>query len=90
VVRDPEKRSAAILAEQTGIAEVETLASVALDDGYTRLRVTLGENEAPLAVGERLSVALVTAGIAVASLSAEAPTLEQVFAELTQDGNEAR
>ena len=86
VVRDPEKRSAGILAEQAGVAEVEALESVALPgDGYLRLRVTLADGEAALGVGERLTTALVTAGVAVASLSAEAATLEQVFAELTSD-----
>jgi ABC-2 type transport system ATP-binding protein len=86
VVRDAERRAAGILGEQTGVAAVETLDDVALlDDGYARLRVTLSEGQSALAVGERLTRALVTTGIDVASLSPETATLEQVFAELTRD-----
>jgi ABC-2 type transport system ATP-binding protein len=89
VVRDRELRAAGILGEQTGVAAIEPQAGVALaDDGYSRLRVTLGEGEAPLAAGERLVRALVTAGIDVASLQPETATLEQVFAELTRDESE--
>jgi len=86
VVRDPERRAAGILGEQTSVAEVESLAAVALPaDGYTRLRVVLAEGEAPLGAGERLVRVLVMAGIDVASLSPETATLEQVFADLTRD-----
>jgi ABC-2 type transport system ATP-binding protein len=85
VVRDADGRAAAFLGEQAGVAEVETLADVALADGYARLRVTLSDGEAALAAGERLLRALVTAKIDVASLSPETASLEQVFAELTTD-----
>jgi ABC-2 type transport system ATP-binding protein len=84
-LRDPEQRAAGFLGEQTGVVEVETLAGVALADGYTRLRVTLAEGEAALNAGERLLRALVTANIDVASLTPETATLEQIFAELTAD-----
>jgi hypothetical protein len=54
-------------------------------DGYAQLRVTLSDGERALSVGERLTRALVTAGVDVASLSPETASLEQVFAELTRD-----
>jgi ABC-2 type transport system ATP-binding protein len=85
VVRDAARRATTVLAEQAGVAAVETLDSVALADGYTRLRVTLTEGEQPLGAGERLVRTLVTAGIDVASIAPETATLEQVFAELTTD-----
>jgi ABC-2 type transport system ATP-binding protein len=85
VVRDADGRVAGFLGEQAGVAEVETLDSVALADGYVKLRVTLTEGEAALGAGERLLRALVTAHIDVASLAPETASLEQVFAELTQD-----
>jgi ABC-2 type transport system ATP-binding protein len=84
-LRDPEQRGAGFLGEQKGVLEVETLDSVALADGYTRLRVTLAEGEVPLEGGARLLRALVTANIDVASLTPETATLEQIFAELTAD-----
>ena len=90
VVRETEPRAAGILGEQTGVAEVETLDSVALADGYTRLRVTLTEGVTALDAGPQLLRALVTANVDVASLSPETATLEQIFAELTtDDANEA-
>jgi ABC-2 type transport system ATP-binding protein len=84
-LRDPQARAAGLLGEQACVAEVEPLDSVALGDGYSRLRITLNEGEAALAAGERLVRTLVTADIDVASLSPEVATLEQVFAELTHD-----
>jgi ABC-2 type transport system ATP-binding protein len=84
-LRDPQQRAAGILGEQTGVAAVEPVEGVALDDGYLRLRVTLTEGETPLGAGERLLRALVTANVDVASLAPEKATLEQVFAELTAD-----
>jgi ABC-2 type transport system ATP-binding protein len=84
-LRDPERRSAKVLGEQAGVIGVETLAGVALADGYARLRVTLAESEVPLETGARLLRALVTASIDVASLTPETATLEQIFAELTRD-----
>jgi ABC-2 type transport system ATP-binding protein len=88
-LRDPERRSAGFLGEQAGVIGVETLAGVALADGYARLRVTLAESEVPLETGARLLRALVTANIDVASLTPETATLEQIFAELTADGDVA-
>ncbi len=85
VARDTGGRAAEFLAEQPGVTAVETLDSVALADGYARLRVTLTEGEAALTAGERLLRALVTANIDVASLTPETATLEQVFADLTRD-----
>jgi ABC-2 type transport system ATP-binding protein len=89
VLRDPERRAAAILGEQTSVAGVEALDSVALADGYTRLRITLTEASTPLEAGESLLSTLVQAGIGVASLTPETATLEQIFAELTQDEGDA-
>ena len=91
VTRDADGHASGFLGEQTGVTAVETLDSVALADGYSRLRVTLTEAEVPLHAGERLLRALVTANINVASLIPETASLEQVFAELTRDdANEAR
>ena len=85
VLRDANGRAAFFLGEQAGVAAVEPTDSVALDDGYVRLRVSLAEGESPLGAGERLLRSLVTAGIDVASLAPEKASLEQVFAELTGD-----
>ena len=85
VARDANGSAAAFLGEQPGVAEVETLATVALTDGYARQRVVLAEGEAALDAGQRLLRAMVTANIDVASLTPETATLEQVFAELTAD-----
>jgi len=85
VTRDADGHASGFLGEQTGVTAVETLDSVALADGYSRLRVTLTEAEVPLHAGERLLRALVTANINVASLIPETASLEQVFAELTRD-----
>jgi ABC-2 type transport system ATP-binding protein len=85
VARDADGTASVFLGEQPGVAEVETLAGVALADGYARLRVVLADGETALNAGERLLRALVTANIDVASLTPETATLEQVFAELTRD-----
>jgi len=85
VTRDADGHASGFLGEQTGVTAVETLDSVALADGYSRLRVTLAETEVPLQAGERLLRTLVTANINVASLTPETASLEQVFAELTRD-----
>jgi ABC-2 type transport system ATP-binding protein len=85
VTRETGGRVAEFLGEQPGVAAVETLADVALADGYARRRITLTEGEAALTAGERLLRALVTANIEVASLAPETATLEQVFADLTRD-----
>jgi ABC-2 type transport system ATP-binding protein len=85
VARDADGSASVFLGEQPGVAEVETLAGVALADGYARLRVVLAEGETALSAGQRLLRALVTANIDVASLTPETATLEQIFAELTRD-----
>lgn len=85
VVRDRERRAAIFLGEQPGVAGVTPGAGVALDDDYARLQVTLEEQEPPLVASERLVSALHAAGFGVASISPETASLEQVFAELTQD-----
>jgi ABC-2 type transport system ATP-binding protein len=85
VARDADGSASVFLGEQPGVAEVETLAGVALADGYARLRVVLAEGETALDAGQRLLRALVAANIDVASLTPETATLEQVFAELTRD-----
>jgi ABC-2 type transport system ATP-binding protein len=85
VVRDANGSASVFLGEQPGVAEVETLAGVALADGYARLRVVLADGETALNAGQRLLRALVTANIDVASLTPETATLEQIFADLTRD-----
>jgi ABC-2 type transport system ATP-binding protein len=89
VLRDPDARASGILGGQTYVSAVMPDASVALADGYSRLRITLAENEPALSSGERLLQALHGAGIAVASLAPEVATLEQTFADLTRDEPEA-
>ncbi len=90
VARNADGRASVFLGEQPGVTEIETLAGVALADGYARLRVVLAEGEAALSAGPRLLRALVTANIEVASLAPETASLEQIFAELTRDdSNEA-
>jgi ABC-2 type transport system ATP-binding protein len=88
VVREPSSLAAGILKEQPPVAGCEPHDGVALDDGYARLRVTLREGASPLEAGQQLLRALVTAEVAVASLTPEVATLEQVFAELTDSGTE--
>ncbi len=85
VLRDAEGRAAGFLGEQTGVAEVTPAEGVALEDGYSRLRVTLNEGLTALNAGQQLLRALVTGNFEVASLAPETATLEQVFAELTRD-----
>jgi ABC-2 type transport system ATP-binding protein len=85
VVKDARGVVAGILGEQPFVAAVEALAGVALEDGYSRLRVTLVEGTAALDAGPQLVRALVAANVDVASLAPEVATLEQVFAELTRD-----
>jgi ABC-2 type transport system ATP-binding protein len=85
-VRDPDRRAAGFLGEQAGVAAVTPSDAVALEeDGYTRLRVTLAEDQNAFPTGERLVSSLVGAGFGVAGITLEKATLEQVFAELTRD-----
>lgn len=88
VVREPSSSAAGVLKEQAFVAGFEPYDGVALEDGYARLRVTLREGASPLEAGQQLLRALVTSGVAVASLTPEVATLEQVFAELTDSGTE--
>jgi ABC-2 type transport system ATP-binding protein len=85
VLRDAKGSAAGFLGEQAGVAEVTPAEGVALEDGYTRLRVSLNEGVAALSAGQQLLRALVTANHDIASLAPESATLEQVFAELTRD-----
>jgi ABC-2 type transport system ATP-binding protein len=85
VLRDADGRAAGFLGEQAGVAEVTPAEGVALEDGYSRLRITLTEGVAALNAGQQLLRALVNANLDVASLAPESATLEQVFAELTRD-----
>jgi hypothetical protein len=76
-----------LLESAAGVSAVEALS----DEGdRAKWRVVLSEEQDPRAVSERLVRALVLAGIEVASATAEAATLEQVFAELTLGDDEAR
>ena len=77
------------MGEQPYVTAFTPDASVALEDGYSRLRITLAENEPALSSGERLLQTLHGAGIAVASLTPEVASLEQTFADLTRDENGA-
>lgn len=83
VIKDPGHLAAGILAEQPFVAEVTPPEGVALDDGFSRIRITLREGTSPLEAGPHLLRALVIANIDVASLAPEVASLEQVFAELT-------
>ncbi|RYZ01971.1 MAG: ABC transporter ATP-binding protein [Myxococcales bacterium] len=85
VVKAPRDLAAGILGEQPFVSEVAPHPTVALDDGFERLRVTLREGTTPLEAGQQLTRILVTSGVDVASLAPEVATLEQVFAELTSD-----
>lgn len=85
VLRDADRRAPGFLGEQAGVAAVTPSEGVALDDGYTRLRVTLTAGVTALDAGQQLLRALVTANFEVASLAPETASLEQVFAELTRD-----
>ena len=85
VLRDPEGHAAGFLGEQPGVAEVTPAEGVALEDGYSRLRVTLADGVTALSAGQQLLRALIGAKVDVASLAPETATLEQVFAELTRD-----
>jgi ABC-2 type transport system ATP-binding protein len=89
VVRDTDGRASGILGEQRYVTAVTPDASVALEDGYARFRIRLSEGENALQAGERLLQTLHAAGISVASLSPELASLEQTFAELTHDENNA-
>ena len=85
-VRDPDARSAALAREVEGV----TSAIVDEQDGSMRgrLRVTLAEDAGP-EVSEALVKTLVLSGVAVSSVVPELASLEQVFAELTQDAPQA-
>ena len=85
VLRDSAGLARGILGEQAGVTAISPSESVALADGYTRLRVTLASNVSALEAGERLLAELSRAGVAVASLAPETASLEQIFAELTRD-----
>jgi len=80
-LRDPDGLADALLAGSPGVASVEALPEEA---GRAKRRVILNEDQDPGAAAERLVRALVLAGLDVASVTAEAASLEQVFAELTR------
>jgi hypothetical protein len=69
-----------LLEGSPGVSHVEALPDEA---GRAKRRVSLSEDQEPAAAAERLVRALVLAGLDVASVTAEAASLEQVFAELT-------
>ena len=87
LVKDPEGRAAELLQRQAGVTAVETIddALDARDSTRTRLRVTVSDEAERVSTSERVVRALVMAGIDVASATPESASLEQVFAELTQD-----
>ena len=87
LVKDPEGRATELLQRQAGVTAVETIddALDARDSTRTRLRVTVADEAERVSTSERVVRALVMAGIDVASATPETATLEQVFAELTQD-----
>jgi ABC-2 type transport system ATP-binding protein len=87
LVKDPERRAAELLQRQAGVSAVEEIddALHARDSTRTRLRVTVADDAERVSTSERVVRALVMAGIDVASATPESASLEQVFAELTQD-----
>jgi ABC-2 type transport system ATP-binding protein len=87
LVRDPDGRASKLLEAQAGVAAVEAISDAldARDSQHTRLRITVAEDAERLSTSARVVRALVTAGIDVASASPETASLEQVFAELTQN-----
>ena len=85
LLRDPEGRADALLSGSQGVSRVEALPDEA---GRAKRRVLLSEDQEPGAAAERLVRALVLAGLDVASVTAEAASLEQVFAELTLSDSE--
>jgi ABC-2 type transport system ATP-binding protein len=87
LVKDPERRAAELVQRQAGVTAVETIddALDARDSTRIRLRVTVADEAERVSTGERVVRALVMAGIDVASATPESASLEQVFAELTQD-----
>jgi ABC-2 type transport system ATP-binding protein len=87
LVKDPERRAAELLQRQAGVTAVETIddALDARDSTRIRLRVTVADEAERVSTSERVVRALVMAGIDVASATPESASLEQVFAELTQD-----
>lgn len=87
LVKDPERHAAELLQRQAGVTAVETIddALDARDSTRIRLRVTVADEADRVSTSERVVRALVMAGIDVASATPESASLEQVFAELTQD-----
>ena len=87
LVKDPERRAIELLQRQAGVTAVEAIddALDARDSTRTRLRVTVADEAERVSTSERVVRALVMAGIDVASATPESASLEQVFAELTQD-----
>jgi ABC-2 type transport system ATP-binding protein len=87
LVKDPERRAAELVQRQAGVTAVETIddALDARDSTRIRLRVTVSDEAERVSTSERVVRALVMAGIDVASATPESASLEQVFAELTQD-----
>ena len=87
LVKDPERRAVELLQRQVGVSAVETIddALDARDSTRIRLRVTVADEAERVSTSERVVRALVMAGIDVASAAPESASLEQVFAELTQD-----
>jgi ABC-2 type transport system ATP-binding protein len=90
LVKDPEGRAAELLQRQAGVAGVETVSDAlhSRDSQRTRLRITVADEAERVSTSERVVRALVMAGIDVASATPETASLEQVFAELTQDEGE--
>jgi ABC-2 type transport system ATP-binding protein len=86
VLRDGERRFVEVLGRHPEVVAVETLAPDGLPSpDYARLRLSLGRDASPWSASERLVRALVMAGVEVASVKQETASLEQVFAELTQE-----
>ncbi len=87
LLSDPRGDARALLESAAGVSAVEALSD---EVGRAKWRVVLKDEEDPRAMTERLVRALVLSGIEVASATAEAATLEQVFAELTLGDDEVR
>lgn len=83
VVRGDAEKAAALIKEIPGIRRAEVKARA--DDGATaELSVSLKKGKEAGLVAEAIVGSLVAAGMGVREVAAEAPSLEQVFAELTE------
>jgi ABC-2 type transport system ATP-binding protein len=87
LLSDPRGDAKELLENADGVSSVVALSD---DAGRTKWRVVLNDGQDPRASSERLVRTLVLAGLEVASVTTEAASLEQVFAELTLGEDQLR